>query len=447
MDFAKLLVLIIAILIGLNAQATETDFIYGQYKKMDLDNGFANLFIVSKDKKSDWYQNFAIEQLEEISFIFSSTCSHSHCIISVNSYNATTLESAPKIINSEDGGLSWAFKPINDIPPFFESTVIDNVFCDNEFCLGGGMTVDMNQSNSPRPILIRSMDNGQTWHYISGIPQLKPLKPVMMSTGNITCYKSVCVAAGGYEISEIRAVPFILTSIDKGVHWLMTEQIENLPAEFDGIERGGSLINNKGRFIATYTAVLKNNKTFPLIITSDDGKSWKFVSAITNLPANLYEPYLTNIECVENICITAGWYGERHQEQPFLLKSVDNGNTWVFKSTPIIYPNIFKSAKLIKVKYTEGIWVISGSYNNNNSLILISEDNGDNWAQATLQLANEHKQDALSYLNCNKAHCIAAGTNLVLFESYNQGHVWQQVILEEKISSFDSGFLMGAYIH
>lgn len=313
---------------------------YGTSKN-DLQNP---LLLVSSDQGHSFVSINHIQDspsYKSYAGISETTCEGNAC---VGLYYHETSDTTPegyvqsRPIVSKDGGKSWSYiKTIANLPEN-KDLRFNSLRCKENNCIATG-SYTPKESHHRLPIFIISQDSGQHWSYVKHITGLPPIKHGSISS--LTHDNETWVAAGSFgntNDTEVKS-PLLLVSKDKGHHWSFVKDISGLPDKSTSVK---SVSCQNGFCVAGGFYLLDVNEPnsfeFPLLLVSnDEGRSFRFINDIANLPA-MKGASINAINCKNDSCSAIGHYddirsGNNHNEatyRPFIVTSKDKGHHWSF---------------------------------------------------------------------------------------------------------------------
>jgi photosystem II stability/assembly factor-like uncharacterized protein len=256
--------------------------------------------------------------------IFSQTLLNQNSIKFESVTTATLVGQDGLISRTEDGGLNWTT----------QTSGITNVLNSNDFVSyvnDDGEVTNMQLAVGENGVILKSVDNGTTW--------------LQMTSGTIQNLNDVAIYSPN-NILVCGDSATLLKSADYGVTWtpVTINTTENLN-EIATI--GPSLME-----VRVSSVVVGNGGT---IFVSTDNTEW--TASASGTTENLLTAAFTG-----NNVICAGDNGT-------ILKSIDNGATWVTATSGVI-------TKIFDVKFVSSTVVIGTS---ENGTLVRSEDAGDTW--------------------------------------------------------------------
>lgn len=260
----------------------------------------------------------------------SSSCSGSSCV-AVGDCFTPSLVSAPLIMSSSDGGISWRYtlggnnaglSSVCDISTGSNASFA-NTSCSGTQCVATGACVDYTLG-STKPLLAYSKDRGLTWRYAA---MTLPSNNFWTFASNVSCSGPNCVVVANS--------PLLASSSDGGSTWRYpisrsTPTLPNgcLPGEFTLAATSCS----EQSCVAVGRCTTPNGFA-PLIAQSKNGgASWIYTNATTTL--SLLSPnqflQLSTVYCKGLICTATGSYlpNANGRILPLIATSNDGGITW-----------------------------------------------------------------------------------------------------------------------
>lgn len=256
--------------------------------------------------------------------IFSQTLLDKNSIKFENITTATLVGQDGLISRTEDGGLNWTT----------QTSGITNVLNSNDyvyFCNDNGEMINLQLAVGENGVIMRSVDNGTTWELMTS-GTIENLNDVTIFTPNTIL---VCGNNGT-----------LLKSADLGVSW--SPVTINSTKDLNEVATIGSSLTE----VKNSTIIIGNEGT---IFVSDNNIDW--VEKTSGTTDNLL-----TADFKDNVVICAGDNGT-------ILRSVDNGATWLSSTSGII-------TKIFDVKFVTATVVIGTS---ENGKMVRSEDSGDTW--------------------------------------------------------------------
>lgn len=338
----------------------------------------------------------------------------------------------PLLLVSNNQGQTWTFvQHISDLPSENYTAMISSTSCNELFCcaVGSGFT--------QTPLLI-SRDKGQSWFLIPSIAGLPQSKTQALSS--VSCTNAGCVAVGIYENKTGSNQPLLITSDTSGQSWNFVENIANLPARIDDADL--TSVNCTGHNCVAVGHYEVNKLLYPLLVVSNDnGFTWTFIKNISGFSSQLKSTDLKTVNCADNICITAGKYNNGETDLPLLIVSKDNGNTWKMIRNVTGIPQDLKDGIYSSISCSKNSCIVVGSYHDETSFLplLIRSNNGEDWSivHNLINLPRELVGAEISSVSCTTNFCVAAGYYSIggtiapyfpmLLISNNFGHSWMFV--------------------
>lgn len=226
------------------------------YTYYDSKNSLYNLGItVTRDQGRTWKK---IEKIKDYDALQSQQlsprnikCSEKQCLILTNSYN---------LFVSNADATKW--RAVTKIDNHNMREMKINRFQGSD-CIGD-VCIVLGQAKN-KPLIIRSIDNGDNWHKVELSNDIKNL--ASFDSASVSCHKEVCLAAGFVIGSQNKSSIKILRSIDKGKTWL---EAKNVPVYSDYFENISILTNAKVSII-TFGS---DSTLSHLLFSSDLGETW-----------------------------------------------------------------------------------------------------------------------------------------------------------------------------
>lgn len=377
-------------------------------------------------------------------------CNGTNCILLGNeSHNPTADLTA--IFSSSDSGTTWQYtNVIHDLPTNLNLVFAATTSCHNSMCLLGGATYS-NTSNFSNALLARSTDSGKSWENVT-----LPDAPVNYGAEikQVKCISDTCVAIGNYQT---QLIPLIYVSTNDGQSWQRIKSIDNLPNDYyysDYLQHL-ALTTIKHRFILVSGYTNKSDQARSMIITSDDGISWKSNSSIDSLA--LPDSELNVIHCDQDTCVASGDTALLPITS-VLLVSHDEGNSWAQASYPGLDPYDYDQwLTSVAISATHSVWVIAQiMYDKTKQMpsLLESYDAGNTWSRVDLSLLGIKKQTSseLDDINCVDNDCIAVGmesikqgeksiSTPIMIESADNGLTWQNIVINNLMKNSETLWL------
>lgn len=288
---------------------------------------------------------------------------------------------APFLLISQDKGQSWTTSNAGTVNLMGKKEgQIDNISYSGKNWLAIGSYLHRNHFPSPildqSKFLMISQDNGLTWteKNIEGGPALPPSNGLLWG---LNCDNNVCIALG--FLSKDSKLPFIARSEDSGQNWKMINDISGMPADSDN-PSVDKIICSQNFCIANGDNDLGRELLF--LISHDQGLSWKNSQNINNLPQDYDHGGISQISCLnEQFCTAVGWWMSKNDKDnfyPMLFVTYDSGETWTYQDSPFItYHNSFNS-----VQCADGVCDVIGT-SGDSPLILTSVNQGQTWTAQT----------------------------------------------------------------
>jgi hypothetical protein len=219
---------------------------------------------------------------------------------------------------------------------------------------------------------------------------------------------------------------------------MRSSELKNLQSyELSGRFNETSCLNDKSSTCITAGFIRKNNKMYPYLIRSSDGKkTFEFVKNpfIDNVPGALLTVSCTN-DNNGALCIAVGYLGEnRNEVAPLLIQSTDGGKNW----SHVFISGLTNGIIIREVKCKGSSCIAKGDQTINNilrSIWLQTTNKGETWhiidkiTFKSLDM-NALRSDPLpggSIFVCSSIndHCVAIGK--LYFDTYysiDKGQTW-----------------------
>jgi hypothetical protein len=268
-----------------------------------------------------------------------------------------------------------------------------------------------------RPLLIESLDLGQSWQYPASIHQ-KPVPNDFLDGGlsKYTCNNFVCIATGNYYNSEENHVPLLLQSTDLGLSWTF-QSIKNRAADFQKGWFNDSLCKDTGCFAV---GVYENSQgSRPLLALSDPKGIWHYSAARTDneLPSDLSEGWFNTISCSNSGCIAAGTYLDTQvQRHPLIMVSQNDGLTWkpaAYKDRAMDstdHPDTHLYASTCDSNHCVAVGEYTDPKTSVTPLLMQSTNSGTTWIRPSIPLPPDFLAGWFNAVDCKASFCIAVGT-------------------------------------
>jgi hypothetical protein len=318
------------------------------------------------------------------------------------------------IINSNDAGASWTYRPITGIlDPVNLATTSCTGSGASSVCVAGGFS----GGSGINAFITTSSDGGTTW----SIPSLSlPTNSVFRGsscTGSGT--SAICIAAGDDTSLGPPSAPLLSLSSDGGGTWSIINSRGspgvNIPIDgaFHHASCTGSGLTALCIAVGTdYSAAL------PLINQSSDGGStWSTIN-VPNIAATGTQGVFYGASCTGSgssaICAAVGDDTELSPTtaKPILAVTVDGGATWVKKTSGLPTTGVLRSVSCSGSGAT-AVCVAVGFKNPGEApLIIQSTDGGVTWSEPTAA-AGLTTSGEFSSVSCRgegvTAICVAGG--------------------------------------
>lgn len=408
-------------------------------------SGFLPLILNKDTENNIWNYNTNIHDFpgypEAISttLVENGTCNDTSCIIVGEYGRKGTTEWLPLILQSNDHGKNWNFiANITNLPKDFGSPGdMYTSGCFEQSCLI--VSSYLSEENGMRPLMMQSKDSGRSWQFIN-LDKFYP-KHSQSQVNHAICHDKLCVASGYYyNYKNNTSHLVILRSEDAGATW--SNQIK---LDFNNIDFNlfNTVSYNNNKFFITTTQYDSQSNTYlPSILTSqDNGKTWTKNTNISGLPAKetIHQLGIQKMTCHGATCVIGGgyWRHEHDIQQPLIIISHDNGLTWKVNSALKNLPSLFNASVISSANYSDKKWFLNGGYSTTTHdsllpLILKSEDDGDTWNFVTPTTAQTLDYGFIEDITCGEKNCAAVGMKFennvakpMLFESFDGGWYWQ----------------------
>lgn len=353
---------------------------------------------------------------------------HARCIAVGFGNNDQSANKYPLLAESIDNGKTWFTKPIKDI----SSSTKGKLY--SASCTGDGndaMCVaigDYQPFSSTIPLLIQNTD-GNTWVN----KKFLFLSPLNLTFTDVNCTGKnaapICTVVGRIGTKDPLFNPVIYQTKDRGSNWIQLP-LGNFPTNWNGtlnsIACSGDVTNPDCATVgvSSLKPFLKTNSTttFPLIL-QDKGSKW-FIPLITNATRDWHTLYSTTCNKGENnFCFAVGFALNKNTSTPIL--TIKNGDNW--QAIPIENPP--NEGKLVNTSCNQsGSACIAVGYSKNmdeQPLIIASLDDGNTWLNKTnvINCPPPNKYDSVSCDGTGK-NCVAASYNWAAY--YTQGNcLWR----------------------
>ena len=279
--------------------------------------------------------------------------------------------SIPDVIISSDYGLTW--NKTATLPPTYDGlpgTYLNVSDMHYNSSLDRWTVVGADFSTGYQFYVVTSDDNGQTWTK-RGAGTYSDVRLEGITYGNGT------YVAVGYRTSNT-TIGLTYTS-SNGNTW--TEHV-------DTIVRPSKIVFFNGLFFRTgYIAYTGSGSDF-VVQKSTDGVSWTTVLNKTVNPPS--SPWYRNIQFVNWIpgtgtgtWLAMGYLTDDSIYKPFILRSTDEGSTWVYCTLP--NENVFLSDALYTPTFATTVSYVFGVYRDETLAIWSSSDDGVTWSEESVQ--------------------------------------------------------------
>lgn len=335
------------------------------------------LILISSDSGNSWTMitaNHIALPNDSVSdaVLNSVTCTGTKCTATGYYYNGTT--DAPLILNTTDGGASWAGVNATNItlPSDFSSNAqLASVICVGSNCTGAGFYI--NTLSKLVPLILISTNGGSDW---TGVVASNIILPSNYGSqlNSLTCVGTACTATGFYD-NGTTLLPLILNGPDINSKWTAVDASNIiLPSGPGGFVSTGVLNSvTCSATTCTTTGYYYNGTTLvPLILNGPDINSkWTAVNASNiTLPSGpggfLGDAQLNSVTCAGTSCTATGFYiNLTGTNVPLVLNSIDSGANWMgVDANHITLPSDFQTfAQLNSVTCAGGACIATGFYN------------------------------------------------------------------------------------
>lgn len=258
-------------------------------------------------------------------------CTQENCIAagSITIYTpdkAPAYTSAPLFLLSYDQGQSWFYSAQTfNLPGISMSSFIEDMTCRAGVCLAVGSYYDLYVSNGyvPRPLLLLSQDNGNTWAVDKS---LVGLLDNWVSLKAISCIDDVnCIATGAYKNIKEDWQTLILVSHDSGKTWALNKSETRPYVAVDNLSCTSSYCVTVG-----FSPDLGD---MGFLVSNNAGDTWSVKKITQNHPSDYKIGHSKSLVCHGAECVLAGVYSGEHDNFPLLVESHDSGETWSFVTT------------------------------------------------------------------------------------------------------------------
>lgn len=308
------------------------------------------------------------------------------CIAVGSGNQDNSASSYPLLVQTLDNGNTWSSKLINKLSPLAKGQLY-SASCTgvgiNAMCIAVG---DYEPYSSIIPLLIQTSDGGNTWvntEYLF----LSPLDLSLKFT-DVSCtggsYHAICTIAGRIGSEDPLFNPIIYQTKDRGVTWLKTS-LDNFPTNWNGTLHSISCTGNVRHPICASVGVgsfkpnLLKGSNFPLIVQNNEDK-WS-ISSITNAASDWNTLY--SASCINGsnpFCFAVGFaLNNNNIPSPILTIKTDAANTW----QAITINNMPNEGVLRNGACNEsGSTCVAVGFRKNiedQPLIIVSKDHGKTW--------------------------------------------------------------------
>lgn len=333
----------------------------------------------------------------------------------------------PLMAVSHSQGNKWAYFPT--LPDgFIDRGKFDAVDCNDNYCVTVGSYYDKTHA---LPLVAITSDRGHTWSYVSTQPP-DYQKNVNYGSANTTCTSSFCIIVSSYTNINNKHYPLLGISQD-GKTWEYPKSIiSNLPKDQFNSGLFSEVSCNNRVCIAVGYYSNKQEKLHPLIAYSaNQGKDWFY----SQIPIELQdrEGVLNNVKCTDKSCVTSGWFIDKHKNKPLVLTSLDGGISWFYSIKELTGA---QEMQLYSMNCDDNMCIAVGYYNYYFPLLVLSNDNGITWnyPSSVLNLPEKYKayDNFLHTVSCNGNICmaggIAGGSDFpLLIVSKDRGTTWAYI--------------------
>lgn len=324
------------------------------------------------------------------------------------------------LLTSTDAGHSWKFVPGIDAHANRYENEITKITCSNNTCVAAGVTYS--DTDKTFEFFI-SQDSGLSWTPSKKFSSIPDHRVTFHKINDVDCNNDVCIAVGqsSDRKEKKRAVPLLLTSCDAGKTWTLKSNqfisgLEKKDDIFINQVRAADIFGNPNIAIGHYyanpnTSIFDVTSDSFILISNDNGGTWKTINKIVNLPAcNVYD--ITKASCNANACIAIGNYKYDYTPMPLVLLSQDKGVTWTSIKTTDAPNGDLKNSYCDANKC-----IIAGLYNPDPQssktlpVILVSDAKGESWKSIRQidQLPSHNIFENTSSITCTNHHCVIGG--------------------------------------
>lgn len=273
-----------------------------------------------------------------------------------------------------------------------------------------------------RPLLLQSLDLGQSWEYPLAIHE--KMLPSDFFDGGLTkssCSKTLCIATGIYYNNLASHVPLLIQSQDRGLNWSF-QAIKN--ANFQRGWFNDSTCKEQNCFaVGLFESI---NGFCPLLALSDLNGVWHYSkSLIKKLPLGFKEGWFNSISCNASECVAAGTYTDTKAfKHPLIMVSQNNGSNWKAAGTKNFARNL--EAHLYGSACDQSFCVAVGEFTDSQKsvtpLIMQSTAAKNSWIKSVFPLPSDFLSGWFNAVDCEANFCIAVG-------NYNNGEIIQPLLV------------------
>lgn len=317
-----------------------------------------------------------------------------------------------------------------------------------------------------QPLLLRSNNLGQSWSFTLQNDITLPPSSSLFGLYETSCNDHTCIAIGSYLNQQQKELPLLLMSKDNGTTWSYVQNIQNFPAISYAPIWGIACSNQICAAVGDHRK-LGSHINYPYIINSlDQGQSWFYIENIQNLPL-LHNSNLLEVHCASNRCAAVGQYfGVENSTRPFLITTHDQGKTWSYKQSDLIYKS--NQAAYYQNTFCNPLRCISVG----NIATLIDKDSAlfdfepllsigeeqDNEAWTTIKdianLPSDMRGGQLFAIHCNNETCLAAGRYYndeivlpLILRSEDYGKHWTAIKTTQGLPNSSETDIFNVYCH
>lgn len=327
----------------------------------------------------------------------------------------------PILAQSVDGGNTWSM--VSNIVGLPVNGSLSAASCtgglSTPWCVAGG-----NNISTSRPLLIQSVDRGQTWE-TQVVGQNLNNGVINATSCSGTGSQAMCIGVGQFTDPTVSlADAFIVQSNDGGTHWTQA----SLPAPPPVLDDRLRTASCSGQGANAICIAGGAQSGAPLLLqTRNRGTNWNRITSETNQGQILGSSCSGSDDSAT--CIAVGVKRPTGIDEPYIIQTTNGGSAW---NEPTISGvparGFFNAASCVGSAGNTSCTAVGSTALTGSALIAHSDDDGSTWS--VVNLPTGLTTATLTTISCagdsSNGYCIAAASNQVI-QSNDSGASWSLV--------------------